>query len=182
MKMKYFIKKVYTGEDCISVFIKEIRLLSYKINAILANKKPINQLSNEEEINYSNANQCYLCKNPFTKRNYKVKDHCKLSGVYRGPAHNECNLSMKLSKMIPLFFHNLKNYDSHFIIENLKSSSFEKVKIIPQTIEKFISLSLDTIQLLDSYQFLTDSLNNLVDNLRQSKNPFIITKSIFLKN
>ena len=63
----------------------------------------------------------------------------------------------------------------------LKSCSFEKVKIIPQTIEKFISLSLDTIQLLDSYQFLTDSLSNLVDNLEQSKNPFIITKSIFSK-
>ena len=49
-----------------------------------------------------------------------VRDHCHVTGKYRGSAHNACNLKLKISAdklQIPVFFHNLKGYDSHFIIQ-----------------------------------------------------------------
>ena len=43
-------------------------------------------------------------------------------GKYRGSAHQVCNLNLKISAdklKILVVFHNLKGYDSHFIIEKI---------------------------------------------------------------
>ena len=37
----------------------------------------------------------------------RVRDHCHVTGVYRGPAHSWCNLQLRRSKEVSLFFHNL---------------------------------------------------------------------------
>lgn len=34
---------------------------------------------------------CAICKQPFTKRDYAVLDHCHTSGFIRGALHNSCN-------------------------------------------------------------------------------------------
>ena len=48
------------------------------------------------------AQACYICHKPFTEKNYKVKDHNHLTGEYRGPAHNRCNLAnYKICKIYP---------------------------------------------------------------------------------
>ena len=47
--------------------------------------------------------------------------------------------------------------------------------------EKFISFSLDEIQVLDSCNFLSESLEKLVNNLRKSGGKFPITCEIFEK-
>ena len=52
-------------------------------------------------------------------KNYKVRDHCHYTGKYRGAAHNICNLRYKISKEIPVVFHNESTYDYHFIIKEL---------------------------------------------------------------
>ena len=36
---------------------------------------------------------------------------------YRGSAHGNCNINVKLNHKIPIVFYNLKNYDSHLIME-----------------------------------------------------------------
>ena len=45
----------------------------------------------------------------------KVRDHCHLSGNYRGPAHSKCNIDVtqKQSNFIPFIIHNFSNYDCH---------------------------------------------------------------------
>ena len=53
------------------------------------------------------------------KKNYKVRDHCHYTGKYRGATHNICNLRYKVSKEIPIVFHNGSIYDYHFIIKEL---------------------------------------------------------------
>ncbi len=83
-------------------------------------------------------------------------------------------------KFIPLFIHNLKNFDSNLILKSLKSGKFEKCRVIPKSTEKYLSFSLDEIRLLDSYQFLSFPLAVLVDNLRHSGvESFNITQQIF---
>ena len=37
------------------------------------------------------GNVCGVCKQPFTKRDYAVLDHCHKTGFIRGALHNSCN-------------------------------------------------------------------------------------------
>ena len=47
----------------------------------------------------------------------KVRDHCHLTGKYRGPAHSTCNVNVtqKQSIFIPFVFHNFSNYHCHLV-------------------------------------------------------------------
>ena len=91
----------------------------------------------EDEKKFKNAKICWICENELGDD--KVRDHDHLSGAFRGAAHNECNLSYRMPKRIPIYFHNLKNYDGHLMIKGMDSKIFAKnFIIIPQTITKYI--------------------------------------------
>ena len=51
----------------------------------------------EDEIDYEKATHCHICegklKKTDDKKEKKVRDHCHLTGKFRGAAHNKCNLS-----------------------------------------------------------------------------------------
>ena len=49
---------------------------------------------------------------------------------YRGSAQTDCNINVILNHKIPAVFHNLKNYDSHFIIQELGKFNL-KINFIP---------------------------------------------------
>lgn len=49
------------------------------------------------------------------KDDIRVRDHDHVTGKYRGSAHKNCNLRFRLSIKVPVIFHNLRGYDSHFI-------------------------------------------------------------------
>ena len=51
----------------------------------------------------------------------KVRDHCHLTGKYRGPAHSVYfkNVIQKQSNFMPFIFHNFSNYDCHMFFKNL---------------------------------------------------------------
>ena len=49
----------------------------------------------------------------------KVKDHRHITGKYRGSMHKECYLNLSVTKKIPVVFHNLYNYNSHLIFQEL---------------------------------------------------------------
>jgi len=68
---------------------------------------------------YSISAQISLSLGLLIKVFSKVRDHCHLSGKFRGAAHNKCNLNYKLPKFYPVVFHNLSGYDSHLFIKKL---------------------------------------------------------------
>ena len=126
------------NDDIAKLFLEEI----IKIRDEYAFVPPYEMfMTNNDKINFEQATKCYVCNGEFSDDNWKVRDHNHHTGAYRGAAHNNCNLSMKEHKFIPIFFHNLKGYDSHLFI-NAFNKLEEYPEIIPQNEEKFISFSL----------------------------------------
>jgi hypothetical protein len=95
----------------------------------------------------------------------RVRDHCHITGRYRGAAHNACNLKLRLSAqttVVPVVFHNLRGYDSHLLMQAI-SRVEGRISCIPNNMEKYISFSLGQLRFIDSAQFLLASLNKLVE-------------------
>ena len=136
-------------------------------------------MTQEDEENYKNINICRFCEKEIIFD--KVRDHCHLTGKYRGPAHNTCNLNVtqKQSNFIPFIFHNFSNYDCHMFFKKLVDKKNDKVifDIIPKTNEEYISVTYGCIRFVDSYRFLSSGLDSLVKNL--DEDDFKILKKEF---
>ena len=125
-------------------------------------------MSHEEEVQFEQAEECWFCENPVDDT--KVRDHDHLTGKYRGAAHNICNIQsqQRSSSFVPIFFHNFSGYDCHLIFEELLIQAFEKgyePKIIPKSMENYVSVQIGCLRFLDSYRFLSSSLDKLVKSL-----------------
>ncbi|CAH1639518.1 unnamed protein product [Spodoptera littoralis] len=168
----------YRGTDCAEVFVKYLIRDAKRIHRILSNKKSMTPLTTEQEMNYQNSNTCHICKQLLL--NDKVRDHDHITSEYRGAAHSHCNLMYRVCSFIPVVFHNLSGYDSHLFIQEL--AKYEgTINIIPKTKEKYLSITkvIKTekynhpiqIKFIDSFQFLSSSLDALSDSL--SENDFL---------
>ena len=97
--------------------------------------------------------------------NYKdsMKDHCHVTGKYRGAAHNACNLKLRLDPKtpIPVVFHNLQRYDGHLLMQGMAQVQ-EEISCIPNNTEKYIFFSLGNLKFTDSLNFMMSSLDTLV--------------------
>ena len=80
------------------------------------NKNLIMSVEEEEEI-FQLSNKSWICNKSFDLIDEKVRDHCHISGKFRGAAHFSCNANLQISKKVPIVFHNLRGYDSHLIIK-----------------------------------------------------------------
>ena len=129
------------------------------------NKDIIMKQKDEEE--YRNDDICRFCEKEILSD--KVRDHCHLTGKYRGPAHGKCkfNVTQKQSNFIPFIFHNFSNYDCHMFFKKLVDKKKDKVDfgIIPKTNEEYISVTYGYIRIIDSYRFLSSGLDSLVKTL-----------------
>ena len=95
-------------------------------------------------IIFEKSNKCWFCELAFDSEK-KVRDHCHLTGKYRGAAHEICNIKVKKqqSNFIPVMFHNFSNYDCHLFFKTLESrSKSQKIKAIPKTNEEYSSVIL----------------------------------------
>ena len=114
----------------------------------------------------NNQETCLFCADPLLVPNYKdsVKDHDHITGRYRGTVHNDCNFKLNLSAKtvpMPVFFHNLKGYDGHLLMQAMARVRGE-IKCIPTNTEKYISFSLRNLRFVDSVNVLLSSLDKLV--------------------
>ena len=73
----------------------------------------------EDKEDFEIDNICRFCEKNFESD--KVRDHCHLTGKYRGPAHGKCdiNATQQLSSFIPFIFHNFSNFDCHMFFKSL---------------------------------------------------------------
>ena len=197
-------EKLYRGEDCMDVFFDWLDLDLAEIREDLKNERPLAMTQQDWAI-HSAADKCWVCDGPFkpyeqgdTEGLWKVRDHDHLTGKYRGPAHSKCNLSLRIDPYrtpIPVFFHNLKNYDAHHLISAIGRTEEKTttctdnngepimhkdrdgkdtdkpvtvtgggISGIVQNMEKLISFSWGQFRFVDSFAFLSSSLDRLVQN------------------
>ena len=74
-------------------------------------------LTKDDEQNFKNADKCDICSKMYYEKDVRVRDHCHITGKYRGSAHQDYNINYRLTDKIPVIFHNLRGYDSHFIMQ-----------------------------------------------------------------
>ena len=158
------------GCENVDWFVNEMIKLENKMNFYFKNTKIDIVMTQEDEEKYKNNNVCYFCEQEILD-NTKVKDHCHLTGTYRGPAHYNCNINVKQkqSSFIPILFHNFSNYDCHLFFKTLIDRKPDNIKlnVIPKTNEEYISVTYGCLRFVDSYRFLQDSLDNLVKTLNE---------------
>ena len=68
-------------------------------------------MTEEEEHLIQQANSFWICEELINNDEEKIRDHCHVTGKFRGAAHRQ---PFQLTKKIPVIFHNLKGYDKSF--------------------------------------------------------------------
>ena len=151
------------------------------------------EITEEEQVAFDVASSCWICGGETVDGDVdrrKVRDHCHLSGKYRGAAHNKCNLPLKEDKTIPVAFHNGHGYDFHLFVRSLGRVDGH-IRTIAKNSEQYISVDKSVhvgektvvddggnsettkntwkIRFIDSYGFLQASLENLVKNFPKEK-------------
>ena len=162
--------KEYFDNPCEN-FINDLCEIAKEIER-LPDKKMI-ELTPEQIRNFNESNTCHICSKEIILDNDKVRDHCHITGYYRGPAHQLCNLNFKYKKFLPVVMHNSANYDIHLIIKELAKQS-NKLDIIAQNEERYITIqamigSKYKIKFIDSYKFLKASLDKLGGDLEENQ-------------
>ena len=95
---------MYRGKDCVEKFVEYIE---DKVKRLYAKfpQKPMKKLTNVLKTEHEAAEKCHVCLKEFNdRRNRKVRDRCHYTGLYRGAAHNDCNLKYRMPDHIPFCF------------------------------------------------------------------------------
>ena len=80
--------KIFTGNNCVTDFIKCVFEQQKYCNQIIDNhfNKKL-KMTIEDEENYRNSEICWICSQKIIKD--KGRDHCHITGKFRGAAHKE---------------------------------------------------------------------------------------------
>jgi hypothetical protein len=177
---------VNSGRTCVQDFCMELDTLVREIYAYnMVNCKKPQIKTPETEAQYAAATVCEYCKATFSDAVKKVWHHDHITGEFVAALCQRCNTRIRQPlAVLPIFFHNLRNYDMHAMcIEGFSQMKGWILKPIAQTKEKYITLTAKTevgrdeaghaiffeIRFVDSYQFLTASLDKLSSNLPRNK-------------
>ena len=167
----------FTHEDpdiVTQTFIKELIRIREKMMIFLKKSQYPIHMTKKSKLEFVNATICHICEKKLnwnSEHNYPVRDHdhTKEYDNYRGAAHNFCNINYwdRIARKVPVIFHNLKSYDINiFLLDLIKQ--YKKLTVIPENLEKFKSIITNDFVFLDSLQFLSSSLEDLVNNLKTS--------------
>ena len=174
--------QLYRGEKAVYKFMENmLEEVKYCKKAMKKHfDKPL-RMTEVDGKEFKKATTCHICVKKYTEKDIRVRDHCHITGKYRGSAHQECNLKLRRNPeeiKIPVIFYNLRGYDSHFIMQEIgaivKKHAYTKngkeikmdINAIPNNMEKYMSFMLGNhLTFIDSFQFMSSSLDKLVSNL-----------------
>jgi len=175
--------KLYSGPAAIEHFFDAIFSEADEISQILSVQRPMLPLTDDQRIAHDNATACQNCKTTFSVVNPKCHHHNHVSGRYLFPACQHCNLALKPRKcsdgyVCVCIFHNLKAYDSNFILKHFDKKyveyntkrgamAYRDIEAIPINSEKTLQFQIRNVIFADSCEFLSASLDTLVSTLKK---------------
>ncbi|XP_057329894.1 uncharacterized protein LOC130670501 [Microplitis mediator] len=163
--------EINRSSDCVKWFVNKLENFAFEVEQYLNNPVPMEPLDKQQQKSHDRSTVCHICEKTIASYKEKCYDHCHFTGNYRGPAHISCNLNYPKSHVIPVVFHNLSGYDSHFLIKSLATVFEGKVTLLPINKERYISFtkSIDNISVslrfIDSFRFMASSLEKLASYL-----------------
>ena len=98
-------------------------------------------MTKEDNEDFENSIKCWICDNDYVDGDVKVRSHCHITGEYRGSAHRDWNINVKLNHKTLVVFHNLKIYDLHLIMQELGKFNL-KINVIPNGLENYITFGI----------------------------------------
>ena len=167
------------GRDAVHDFLTGVMEEANRCTKIMNTiKKPL-VMTPSDEADFFWSEQCHICGKAYDEDSVSVRDHCHMTGRYRGSAHQSCNLNFKVTKKIPVVFHNLRGYDGHLIMQQIGRFCKERswvdekgkknemnVNVIPNGMEKYMAFSMGQwLIFIDSFQFMSSSLASLAKSL-----------------
>ena len=175
--------QTYWGENAVYRFMERtLEEVEYCKGVVKKRfSKPL-VMSENDELCFKLMDKCHICNKKYTDKDVRVRDHCHVTGKFRGSAHQECDLKLRIKPediKISVIFHNLRGYDSHFIMQQIdqiaKNHEYKnkkgeeqhlKINAIPNNIEKYMAFLLGNhLNFIHSFQFMSSSLDKLVSNL-----------------
>ena len=57
-------------------------------------------MTKEDNEYFKNSTKCWICDNDYVDIDVKVRYHCHITGKYRGSAHRDCNINVKVNHKI----------------------------------------------------------------------------------
>ena len=175
----YTYEYIYKGLDANNEFVKQIQMIE---NILIKDMKIAQELNKDfrtmkitpKQIEEHNLiDDCWVCKRPFNFRNFKVKHHNHFTGNYHSSICSECNIQIKDTIKIPVFFHNL-NYDKNIFFKSLfHYENVKEVNILPDNEESYKCFTIGRLHFLDSFKFMSSSLDTLIKNIPDDNKIFI---------
>ena len=175
--------QTYRGENAVYKFMEKMLEEVEYCKAVVKKRfnKPLVMTEDHEQC-FRTMDGCHICGEKYTDKDVRVRDHCHITGKFRGPAHQECNLKLRIKPediKIPVIFHDLRGYDSHFIMQQIEeiakkhgymNKKGEKqdlnINAISNNMEKYMAFMLGNhLTFIDSFQFMSSGLDKLVSNL-----------------
>ena len=175
----YTYEYIYKGLDANNEFVKQIQIIE---NILIKDMKIAQELNKDfrtmkitpKQIEEHNSiDDCWVCKRPFDFRIFKVKHHNHFTGNYHSSICSECNIQIKDTIKIPVFFHNL-NYDKNIFFKSLFNyENVKEINILPDNEESYKCFTIGRLHFLDSFKFMSSSLDTLIKNIPDDNKIFI---------
>ena len=54
-------------------------------------------MTKEDSEDFKNSTKCWICDNGYIDKDVKLRDHCHITGKYRGSPHRDCNINLKFN-------------------------------------------------------------------------------------
>ena len=136
---------LWRGKNVVCKFMEAI-LEGYKYcKTVMKNHFNKNLFMSVEDEKFQSSNECWI-------RNKLFKNE-------------DCSINIKLTKNVPVIFHNLRGYESHLIMQEIDKFDV-KVNVIPNGLEKYKDFTIyRNLVFINSMQFMNSGLDELAKNL-----------------
>ena len=114
-----------------------VRSLNTAMKKVMKKHFNKNLIMSEEEEQFQSSNTCWICEKLIDDGDEKVRDHCHVTGKFRGTAYWSYNINFQLTKKASVIFYNLRGYDSHLIFNELNKFDM-KIDRIPNRLEIYM--------------------------------------------